>query len=410
MSRLKWAAEDRSQFFSAIEDLTRANDLLESLLRIKSLEDDTFAVRGSNPDEDTQSSIKTIRSSLEKLHRDLLEINPNGRDIDFSLKLALDQSDKETYADYVDSTFESDSEVFSLQAHLKTRHRINDRSVYLLAETVKGAPQAHTPPVDVITSFGEIDPDSDPAFQRLGDNGPHLSIFQDKSAEWKRTQTLADALRDQKFQDICFQKHYIQLGLFMAFSYAALSFTFKGKPNFPLTGNYVYYDQVASDSDIEDTSIDPGLVTDNNDEETSDDASADATPIEEAFQDLQSPYINYSFGSRATNLSTKTLGKRPGFTAPTNNPVVSLGLLLYQIGSWQPMLARDIAQMRRDALDRSHDLIRLSGVEFADITRTCLNWTQKGSNGKRLGMDSDEMLLKIYARLEEYNKGLHELM
>ena len=72
------------------------------------------------------------------------------------------------------------------------------------------------------------------------------------------------------------------------------------------------------------------------------------------------------------------------------------------------MPSGDIVQMRRDALDRTHDLIRLSGVEFADITRACLNWKESTAGGRR--GDVDDMLVRIYARLEEYNKGLQELI
>jgi len=108
---------------------------------------------------------------------------------------------------------------------------------------------------------------------------------------------------------------------------------------------------------------------------------------EAAFQELQSPYLSFYFGSRRVT-STKALWKRPGFTAVVHNPVVALGLLLYQICSWRYLPPGNIVQMRRDALDRSHDLIRLSGVELADITRTsgsldtlCRPWAQ--ANGSR---------------------------
>lgn len=71
------------------------------------------------------------------------------------------------------------------------------------------------------------------------------------------------------------------------------------------------------------------------------------------------------------------------------------------------MPSGDIVQMRRDALDRTNDLIRLSGVEFADITRACLNWKEVSVGGRG---DIDKMSIRIYARLEEYNKGLQELI
>jgi hypothetical protein len=421
LGRLKWATEDRSAFFSAIEELTRANDLLENLLRIRAPEDDTFLARGQDSDQTVYESIKSVRASLEKLHQDLLAANPNGREVEYCLKLALDGIDKESYADYVDVEFDSSSAVYSLQAHMKKKHSNN--SYYLLAETAIGD-ETRVPVIgNVVTAVNEIDPDADPPLQCLGENtsqegdNPKLRIYQDKTSHWTRIQTLAKALQDQSLQDICFQKHYIQLGLFMAFSYAVLPFTFKGKTKFPQTSNYIYYDQVSdepSESSMAEKSTDATSEAEDDDSKThrpdsSDRRSiSDPSSIGERFQDLQSPYINFSFGSRPANISTKALGKRPGFTATTNNALVSLGLLLYQIGSWQAMPSGDIVQMRRDALDRSHDLIRLSGVEFADITRACLNWKERTAGGNR--GDVDDMLVRIYARLEEYNKGLQELI
>jgi hypothetical protein len=135
LGRLKWAAEDRESFFSAITELTKFNDLLERVLRIKQPEDDTFLARGQENDETTRHSITATRASLEKLHGELLAANPNGRAVEFSLKLALDNRDKESYADYVDKVFDTGSVVYSLQAHVNTKDNNSSRSYYLLAET-----------------------------------------------------------------------------------------------------------------------------------------------------------------------------------------------------------------------------------------------------------------------------------
>ncbi|KAH6720783.1 hypothetical protein BKA61DRAFT_595567, partial [Leptodontidium sp. MPI-SDFR-AT-0119] len=421
IGRLKWAADDRSQFFSAIEELARANDLLESLLRIRSPEDECFLVTVPDINRDVQESIMKVRSTLEALHKELLATNPQGRAIEYCLKLALNDRDKETYADYVDTEFGESSAVYSLQAHVKSKHNSASRSFYLLAET--GIPEGTEVPTlsNVVESLASIDEDSDPVFQCLSkatDNAVparKLRIYQDRTTEWVQTHTLATALQNQAYQDICFQRHYIQLGLFMAFSYAALPFAFKGKTKFPQPSNYTYYDHFSGEDVNVSNDSNQGSGREEAAEDTGDISGADdrpsisSTTIEESFQELQSPYINFNFGSRPRNINTKALGKRPGFVASTDNPVVSLGLLLYQIGSWQQMPANDIMQMRRDALDRSHDLIRLSGVEFADITRTCLNWKERERSGDGKKMDSDAMLVKIYTRLDEYNKELQDL-
>jgi hypothetical protein len=210
LGRLKWATEDRRRFFSAIEDLTKANDLLENLLRIKPPEDDTFLARSQNNDDSTHDSIIPIRASLEKLHRDLLVANPNGREVEFCLKLALDNRDKESYADYVDIVFDPNSVVYSLQAHLKSKHRTDNKSYYFLAETAiaddTGVPELN----NIAAAVNTIDPDANPVFQCLGNalsqnrSRTKLRIYQDKTSHWTKTHTLAKALQDQSFQDICF--------------------------------------------------------------------------------------------------------------------------------------------------------------------------------------------------------------
>jgi Prion-inhibition and propagation len=420
LGRLKWASEDRNRFKSAVEELSKANDLLETLLKIKPPQDQTFLPSGGRLNHTTAQFISSTKAALESLHGDLLSINPqSGRDVEFSLKLVLDEADKETYANYVDTSFDADSSVFSLQAHSKSAHGKNQKSFYLLAETPTSEDIAIPVISNLVSTLQQTDPDAEPSFHCLGpviaqSQKQKLRIYQDKTSEWCRTRTLADALQDQIFQDISFQRHYSQLGLFMAFSYAALPFAYRGQPQFPQPSNYSYYDQI---------SVEDSKPASNNSRERSRENTVAETPTitvegddqshvsradpEVAFQELQSPYISFNFGSRRS-MSTKTLGKRPGFTAVADNPVVALGLLLYQIGSWQYMPLGDIVQMRRDALERSHDLIRLSGVEFADITRACLNWKEAGLNGKRF--DSEEMLVKVYARLDEYNKSLQALM
>ncbi|KAF4620191.1 hypothetical protein G7Y89_g14630 [Cudoniella acicularis] len=190
LGRMKWAATDRSEFFSAVEELTRANDLLESLLRIRSIEDETFMARVSNVDHHSKHTPTPIISILHST---------------------------------------------------PTQPSISCKLTRMLA--IK----------NIVAAFNEIDIDADPQFQCLGEkqgeeDRANLRIYQDRTLEWTRTQTLAKALQDQSFQDICFQKHYTQLGLFMAFSYAALPFMFKGK-KFPQASDYVYYNPVLVESE-----------------------------------------------------------------------------------------------------------------------------------------------------------------
>lgn len=418
--RLVWAKEDRDKFFSAVKELTKANDLLESLLRIKSLEDPMFLPSAAKPSRSTINFITSSRPLLEDLHNSLLQINPrSGRDIEFSLRLVLDESDKDTYTDHVDSDFDISSAVFVLQGHRKSMNEAGKKSYCLLAETPVKSQSEQLVINDLATNLQHIDSNAFPAFKCLGlppdehSQPQRLRIYQDMTAQWCRTQTLAEALQNQNYQDISFQRHYSQLGVFMAFSYAVLPFTYRGKAQFPQPSNYYYYDQI-DDEDLEashtsqyscnrpDEPATPSITINTQHESTGPGVDAEL-----ALQELQSPYINFNFGSRP-HISTKALVKRPGYTPPAHNPLVALGLLLYQIGSWRYMPPEDVTKMREDALLRPQDLIRLSGVEFANITRTCLNWKETGPDGKRY--DNENMLAKVYARLDEYNRSLQALM
>jgi hypothetical protein len=185
LARLKWATEDRSAFFSAIEELSRVNDLLENSFRIKPSEDHNFLARGQESDASTHDFIRAIRASLEKLHRDLLVANPNGRDVEFSLKLELDGRDKESYADYIDADSDSCSAVYSLKTYLKTKHKNSDKSHYLLAETAISE-EINVPAIkNIIAAVNKIDPDADPVFQCLG--GMHRRLKTTRDSESTKT-------------------------------------------------------------------------------------------------------------------------------------------------------------------------------------------------------------------------------
>jgi hypothetical protein len=64
--------------------------------------------------------------------------------------------------------------------------------------------------------------------------------------------------------------------------------------------------------------------------------------------------------------------------------------------------------MRKVALEKSHDLIRLAGVEFEEITRRCLDWKEYGENQKRNNVQ--EMLQMVFLRLSEHNRALQRLL
>jgi hypothetical protein len=252
LNRIRWAIEDRNCFFEAVEELTRANDLLESLIRIKSLDDPNFHPNGHSARNASTASLSGIRSRLETLHKDLMTMNPRGKDVQFSLKLVVDESElRQIYNDYIDAPFDHKSWVYSLQTHSWLKHQDENNSYYLLAETA--CSQTTNNISKLSQSLLDINKASDPPFRTLNpatsSSGSSINtrLFQDRSSEWTKTHTLARALQTQSYQSCMFQRQYVRLGQLIAFSYAVLGFTYDSAVGFPQASHYSYYDQISDE-------------------------------------------------------------------------------------------------------------------------------------------------------------------
>ena len=404
-SRFIWAAIDRKEFISAVSELSKGNELLERMLDIKPLSDPVFHGPVKNNVEDI-SLAEFNRTCLDKLHTHLLELNPRGNEVDFSIRLAIDaNAERTTYSPLVDQNFDPQSSVFALQAHCGPTKQDRDQSLYLLAELPVKEEQNPTKICALAQSFHQIDPIADPAIKVIGihpADGPHqnLRIYQDCTAAWKSTKSLSAALKDSKLRSSTLQRYHVQLALLVAFSFAILPCTYEGKEAFPQACDFVYYDQLDEHN---------ATMVNENGTAANDQAFHHNEDEFSAAEDLLSPWYRFYLGSRPRVFGTKALGKRPGVFPIQQNPVVALGILLSQIGLWESLPVNGgITQMRKVALEKSHDLIRFAGVEFEDITRRCLDWKECGENYKR--NNAQEMLQEVFSRLSEHNRALQRLL
>jgi hypothetical protein len=420
---MKWAVEDREEFLSAIESLTRDNDLLESLLRIKPSNNPMFLADFSAARTNDEQFVASTKISLKQLHHELLMMNSKN-DISFSLKLSVhEDEDKNVYEDFVDRSFMVDSKVHLLQAHSASKHSAL-KSTFVLAEnsvSVDNVTAQEPKPwsYSLENEFLYPDASAGPPFQAVVrhrapqppgsdeyDRPSRVTLFQDRTSSWQKTEDLGHVLRDRRLQSIQHQQSYTHLALLTAFCYASLSFTYLGKTEFPRTYNFEYYDH-ATVPTSETTTINnrnlPGVDT-----PTLKISLADGSLAKEDQQfpeQLLSPWYSFHFGSRPLLPSTKLFGQRPGINSANSNPVVALGIVLFQIGSWSSLSSSDdMKKLRLEALGRCHEVVRLSGTEFAEIARACLNWTETGSDGKRY--DCEEMMVKVYSKLNAYNDSM----
>jgi hypothetical protein len=372
------------------------------MLDIKPLSDPAF--HGSFRKKKEEVSLTEFnRSWLDRLHTQLLELNPKGSEVEFSIRLAIDaEIERNTHSPLVDHPFDPRSSVFALQAHRGAKSEDRNHSLYLLAE-VPVNPETDTRKIHRLTeSFHDLDPAADPALQVIGthpaDNDkPNVRIYQDYTAAWQSTNTLATALRDSRLRSSSLQRYHVQLALLIAFSFAILPCTYMSREAFPQAGDYVYYDQ-----------LDEATTSSNGEANSSGHLPSAGEDELTVAEELLSPWYRFHLGSRPRQLGTKALGKRPGVIPTQQNPIVALGILLSQIGLWEFFPASGgITQMRQLALEKSHELMRLSGVEFEEITRRCLNWKEYGENEKR--NNAQEMLQMVFLRLSAHNRAIQRL-
>ena len=341
---------------------------MESLIRARTSKPKPEPIDIANinlPDE-----VLTTQASLERLHLALKAANnaDTGRFM-FGVSLVSNPflTAEDVRSSYHEVRLRENSLVFRLQAHKPSE---NGTSRLLLAETLCDKPPAKAEPSE--QDFQSVNnialvplhSEGDDAFVPIrhvttpGSPSDKHYLFQDVSANWAHTSTLAELFSEEAPD----RPSRYSLAALLAFS--SLCFT----PDKLLVDgsqakDYCYYDSGPNEQGNEKVAI----IKD---------------------QDrLLSPYLMAGLGSPPPKMPTRAFGGARGVAPIHNQQIVALGLLLYQIGCWHPLdHATSISAregLRTVVREHMHDLHRETGMGFAETVQLCLDWKYTAPKDQR---------------------------
>ena len=391
-NKIKWLTE-RKTFLRAVNSLIASNDLVESLIRAR------VSRPKPEPVDVTSSAnlpeeLLTTQVSLQRLHHALKAANKadTGR-LEFGVNLVSKHSltAEDVKAGYHEVRLRENSLVFRLQVH---KPREDQCSRLLLAESLCGIPVAEMEPAEQDHSTTNtidlvpLDLAGDNAFapiRHVTTPGYPLDrhhLFQDVSANWARTSSLAELFNEEAPD----RPSRYSLAAILALSH--ILFTPDKLPvNTSHAEDYCYYD-CSSNEEFHQSNEKTAIIRD---------------------QDrLLSPYLVSTFGSPPHKIPTRAFGGARGATPVYNSQIVDLGLLIYQIGRWQPLKhatsnsIRD--ELRTVAREHMHDLHRETGMGFAETVRLCLDWKYTAQKDQL----ADQVLLyeKVVETLRELDEAI----
>ena len=360
--KIKWLAE-RKVFLQAVNKLIASNDLVESLIRARASRPKPAPVDATSS-ASLPEEVLITKKSLQRLHLALKAANKadTGR-LEFGINLVSNHSltAEDVRSGYHEVRLRENSLVFRLQVHKPGE---DESSRLLLAETLcdKPAAEVELSEQDKLTTntiaLVPLDPEGNDAFVPIrhastpGNPSDTHHLFQDVSANWARTSTLAELLSERGPE----RTSRYSLAALLAFS--CLCFT----PNELLVDasqakDYRYYD-CGSDEESHIGNETTAIIRD---------------------QDrLLSPYLVSGFGSPPGKISTRAFGGARGAGPVHDQQIVDLGLLLYQVGCWNRLepassiSARE--ELRSGVREHMHDLHRVTGMGFAETVQLCLDW------------------------------------
>ena len=373
--RAAWVAKDREAYKTSIKAITESNDLIERLVRTRALKNfDSLTTKTVSDDKATYRNGQTKSAharkydlptlpteedscikSLARLHGALIQSmkSKEGKGMaksQFGFRASLDHSlTKESLLmDFEELPFRTDSQVYLLQA---VKPSEANESTFLLAES----------PIESSSSQSSLQApldDLDP-FVHVGDFSAAASdihrLYRD-STSWAAITNLQDLIgSSQKPPSPAVRYRLAALLATTHLHSTGLSYT----PGQLSPENFKYFD-ILSEAE----SYVPGEMLEDEDR-------------------LLSLYYFSGIGSGRPKKSTRAIGALKGTTPTFDVATIELGLLLYQIGSWQRLEYGKVSsnaaleKLREIVKQRIHDLHREAGLRYAETVEKCLEWRHK---------------------------------
>ena len=355
MYRAVWIAKDREAYKTAVQNITRGNDLIESLLRChvlraidRKLQEGRGAAetRSLSQDSVPKEDLRCIES-LSRLHKVLPTLELNSGPVEVGLRLAFDHSlTKESIlADFQGLPQQGDSSIYLLQA----RSVETTNSTFLLTEdcTASELETSHkTRPIACEPFEHLVDLPSE------NNSSDTFRLFKD-TTPWTEVMTLSDLLNSADTEPG--MKNRIGLAALLAKAHVHLS-KINDQSRSCEAQNFRFFD-VSSEAD-----------------------SSSALDIAQDEDRFLSIYHFPNLGKKPVKSSTRAIGTKVNMKSTFDTSVIDLGLLLYQIGCWKRLQARGTGstmnheRLKEEVYENIHELYRKAGLRYAETVQSCLDW------------------------------------
>ena len=399
-----WIAKDREEYKSSVGAITKSNDLIENLVRARALQFlQSKEVERTHAGSETRKTGKAApvlpplpadeRSCIKvltRLHGALIQSRTSkegeatAKSL-FGMKASLNHTlTKESLLmDFEELPFRKNSQIYLLQA-LKPSEA--DKSTFLLAESL-----IEPVPTQMISQVPENDLDP---FIHVGDFGAASSdihrLYRDPTS-WAPIMSLQDLIGSMEKPPSPPVRFRLAALLAMTHLHSTgLSYT----PGQLHPVNFKYFD-ISSEA----TSVTPREVL--NDEER-----------------LLNLYYFSGLGSVRPKNSTRRIGALRGTTPVFDVATTELGLLLYQVGSWQRLeyskvnSTTALENLRGVVRQRVHELHREAGLRYAETVERCLDWRHKAAKEREIELPRlyEEIVKTLKDLDEEFRVGRFDVM
>ena len=364
--RCQWADNDREQLLNIVVELRRCNNDLDALVRLKVPDDPTQILRVPNPDRQQIRHIEIFQHALKRVHETVMSVNsPAGsKGYQSVLDVQVVEDPEQPKADLTECAsrlrLRSETWVFVLQAHTEGWTKAQKRSILTYAEVNKSleSTESNLPEwIEMINSLPsalsdlEILPGHLPygvlgAVSRIGSPADRHHLFYSAEYAWNTETTLQDVLDHENFETRLTLQQRLQLARLVALSFLYFGKISSSTTIYPRPERLRFY-QVEGQN----------------------------MPWVENEPFVLNPYVSIGFGSAKTN---RVVGSSSGAARQMSNPVVELGLVLFQVGSCSKLNygsgLEGVRKAKKEALRQIRKLDVRCGGHFAEVVQLCLDW------------------------------------